>query len=433
MKTALKVIILFLIVFNFRIPYLYDTAVLSVIISLCYYIIVRKSIPFYQFNSRYVVTILWATVAMICIVMLITVIHGRYDFTLYMKRFTLQLFMLFALVVAYPIMIEGKEEHAFEETLKIICYTFAWEGAIHLTGFVYNPFGEWLIRLMPEDRKIVDTYVSDYYIHRFRFYAMSGSVFFELPAAMGVASLAYFRLLLARGQKYMGYYISIVVLMLLLAGIMLSGRTGFIGLVAGLLYYIVFTSGSKWKKDIWRLVTASILLGFVFYSSLSGKQREAFNDQLLPFALEGYYNWKESGTFFIRSADVTMESHYFPLKAETIQKGHGVEAMHVPFYRHTDAGYMNALVFGGIFYLLALSVYQCLYFIKPLSLVRLRVDANERRRDFWFFAILLLYMFVMEYKGVALGTQHLTEVVFLFICSAYMTQHYFREDYGQDS
>ncbi|MDR2690920.1 MAG: hypothetical protein LBB73_01245 [Dysgonamonadaceae bacterium] len=433
MKTSLKVIILFLIVFNFRIPYFYDTAVLSVIISLLYYIIVRRSIPFYQFNSRYVVTILAATVAMICIVMLITVFHGRYDFTLYMKRFTLQLFMLFALATAYPLMIEGKEEQALEETLKIICYTFAWEGAIHLTGFIYNPFGEWLIRLLSEDRKIVDSYVSDYYIHRFRFYAMSGSVFFELPAAMGVACIVYFRLLLERGQKYMGYFISIVVLMLLLAGIMLSGRTGFIGLFTGLLYYIVFMSRSGWKKDIWRLVAASALLGFIFYSALSDKQKNDFNEQLLPFALEGYYNWKEYGTFFIRSADVTMDSHYFPLKAETIQKGHGVEAMSVPFYRHTDAGYMNALVFGGIFYLLALVAYQCLYFIKPLSLARLRVDANGRRRDFWFFTILLAYMFVMEYKGVALGSQHLTEVVFLFICSAYITQHYFREDYGQDS
>jgi hypothetical protein len=429
MKTALKVIILFLIVFNFRIPFFYDTAVLALLITFLYYIAVKQAFPFYQYKSRYTVMILAATVAMICITMLITVIHGRYDFVLYTKRFALQLFMLFALVTALPLLIEGKEDRAFEEALKIICYTFACEGAIHLAGFIYNPFGEWIIRLMPEDRKIVETYVYEHNVHRFRFYALSGSVFFELPAALGIASIAYFRQLMMKGRRHPGYFRSVIVFMLLLAGIMLSGRTGFVGLGIGVLYFLVFMPKATRTKDLLGLGIAGALLVIVFFASLSDKQRKSFNNQLFPYAFEALYNWEESGEFFTASSDVTIYAHYFPLKWETVRQGHGVEAAFLPFYRHTDAGYMNALVFGGVFYLAALAFYQCLYFFKPLNLARRRTDRDERKRDRWFFIILLLYMFIMEYKGVALGSQHLTEVVFFFICFAYITRHHYREDH----
>jgi len=425
MKTILKVIILFLIVFSFRIPYFYNTAVLSAVISIVYYFFSTKSIPFSQFKSWYVITLFVGTLLIIFADLLVFTLHEEYSFLLHQKRLFLVLFMLFALVLALPIMIEGKEDHAFEEAARVICYVFALQGAIHLTGFLYNPFGEYIISIQAMDRIDVDAAVHRN-IARFRFYALSGSVFFELPSAYGVACIMFFRLQIIKGQKFISGYPAFIVLFLLIAGISLSGRTGFIGLFFGLFYFLIFAPNLTWTKNFQKWVVSVVVI-LIAFNLLTPKQRNAFYNDLFPFAFEAYYNLRDKGALSTGSTDVTMQVHYYPLKNETILWGHGTSSDELPFYEHTDAGYMMLLIYGGIFWLLAISIYQILYFIKPLSIANIR-GTPEGKRDFWFFMLLLIYMFVLEYKGGALGLQYQTEVLFIFVGAAYLAKHYYRLD-----
>jgi hypothetical protein len=430
MKTILKVIILFLIVFTFKIPYFYNTVVLSAVISIAYYFLSSKSIPFSQFKSWYVITLFVGYILIIFIDLLIITLHKEYAYTIHQKRLFLVLFMMFALVLALPIMIEGKEDHVFEEAAKIICYTFALQGAIHLTGFIYNPFGEFIISLQPPEYMEAVNRAGHANIARFRFYALSGSIFFELPSAYGVAAIMFFRLQLIKGQKYISGYSAFIVLFLLVAGISLSGRTGFIGFFLGLFYFLVFAPKLAWTKNLQKWIVCVVVL-FIAFNLLSPKQRNAFYDDLFPFAFEAYYNWRDKGTFSTGSSDVTMKVHYYPLRSETVLWGHGTGAVFAG-YEWTDAGYMDALIFGGIFWLLALSVCHSLYFIKPLSIANAR-GTPEGKHDFWCFMALFVYIFILEYKGSALALQYHTVILYLFVGTTYLIRHYYREDHGYSS
>jgi hypothetical protein len=335
------------------------------------------------------------------------------------------MFMMFATVYAFPIFIEGKEKHAFEEMAKIIGITFAVQGAIHLTGFIHKPFGEMIINMCGHHEEYLKADMAN--IKKYRYMACSGSIFFELPGAYGAASIILFRLLLIKGQRYIYGYGPMIVIFFIIAGICLTGRTGFIGFFMGLAGYLFFVPKNfpGWNKNLKRWGIFVAVCGIIYGGFLSPKQREDFTEDLLPFAFEAYYNWRDHGKFKTGSSDVTMEVHYYPLRSETWLHGHGRSSDTTPGYYHTDAGYMDHLIFGGIFFLLALSLYQILYFIEPLSIANSR-GTSESKRDFYFFMILMLHFFTIEYKGSALGIQHYTECLSLAAGLSYIIRHKYR-------
>jgi hypothetical protein len=410
-------------------PYLYNSVVLANIIVVIYYIFAEKKIPITYFFSRYSIIILIGTVCITLIDLAFTIFHGEYYF-LHQKRLILQFFMLASFIFALPLFIEEKENEAIERVSTIICFAFALQGLIHLAGFLYSPLGEWVLSLKPKN--FIDFIENpEYNIDRFRGYALAGSIFFELPAAYGVVCIAFFRLQLIKNQKYLSGIMTYVVFFFLIAGISLSGRTGFVGLFIGLFMYCFYSFSKLYSfwKSISKIGIAVIVTLIFFYFLLPAKQRNALEKEVFPFAFEAYYNYRDKGEFSTGSSDALAEWHYYPLENATLLVGHGNESGKITSYRYTDAGYMNALIYGGILYLLSLLIYQYLYFAAPLYSVR-RLDTDEERHDFTYFFLLFAYMLTLEYKANALGTQHITEVLYFAIGSTYMIRHYFRLEHG---
>jgi hypothetical protein len=411
-------------------PYLYNSVVLADILALVYYIFVERKIPVTYFYSRYSIIILIGTVCITLIDLAITIFHGEYYF-LHQKRLILQFSMLVSFIFALPLFIKGKENKAIETISVILCYAFALQGLIHLAGFLHMPLGEWILSLKPEGFiNFIEN--PEYNIDRFRGYALTGSVFFELPAAYGVVCIVFFRLQLIENQKYLSGIMAYIVFFLLIAGISLSGRTGFVGFFIGLFMYCFYSLRKlySFSKSIWKVLLGIMLALVFFYLLLPDKQRNALENDLFPFAFEVYYNFRDKGVFSTGSSDALLEWHYYPLENETLMIGHGNESGKISPYRSTDAGYMNVLIYGGILYLLSLLIYQYLYFAAPLYSVR-RLDTNEERHDFMYFFLLFAYMLTLEYKANALGTQHITEVLFFAIGSTHMIKHYFSLEHEQ--
>jgi hypothetical protein len=335
--------------------------------------------------------------------------------------------MLISFVFALPLFIENEENVAYEKIMALICYAFALQGLIHLTAYLYTPLGDYIYNhLKSADFR---AYMENpaYGINKFRGYAFTGSIFFELPAAYGVACIAFFRLQLIEGQKYLSGLKAYVVLFLLIAGISLSGRTGFVGVFIGLIIYSWFSFNKfyKWAQNTWKIIVAVFFaLGF-FYLLMTPSQQKKLTDEIFPFAFEAYYNWRDKGTLSTSSSDALIHGHYFSLRDETLLLGHGTQAGPSNSYKFTDAGYMNALVFGGFLYVLCLFIYQYLYFAYPLALTY-RSKSQDDRHDFLFFIALFIYMLILEYKADSLGTQHITEVLYLALGSTFMIRHYFR-------
>ena len=428
MKLIFKVLILFLIVFNFRIPVVYNSVVLADILVLLYYMFMRGAISVKYFFLRYNVIVLIGTVIITIIYMAYTILHGQYNFA-GEKRLVLQFFMLSSFIFSLPLFIENEEDEAYEKIFVLICYAFAAQGLIHLAGYLYTPFGDFIYTLKPAGFKdFMEN--PEYGIDKFRGYALTGSIFFELPAAYGVACIMFFRLQLIEGQKYLTGIKAYIVLFFLIAGISLSGRTGFIGAFLGLFLYSLysFNKFTSWLKNTWKIVAAVIFVLVFFYFLISPGQRNRLTDEVFPFAFEAYYNLRDRGSLSTGSSD-QLKGHYFSIRDETLLLGHGNAAGFGNSYQHSDAGYMNALVFGGVSWLICLSIYQYLYSAIPLGITRRR-DTPDNKHDFMCFLLLFIYMFILQYKADALGMQHITEVLQLAAGSTYMIKHYYQLENG---
>ncbi|MCL1938760.1 MAG: hypothetical protein FWF52_10235 [Candidatus Azobacteroides sp.] len=431
MKFFFKVVVFFLIVFNFRLPIVYNSVAIAAILASIYYVFIRKSIPFSYFFFRYNTIILAATILLTLITLSFTIAHDEFS-VLFTKRCLVMLSMLLALVYVLPLLIEGNEKTAYEEAAFILCYAFALQGAIHLTGFLVPPVGDFLFDMKPEGTKaaILDPSAN---IDKFRAYALTGSIFFELPSAYGVACIMFLRIQLMEDQQYITSYKSYAIFFLLIIGICLSGRTGFVGIALGLVWYLFFAYnklGAIFKTGV-RVLAGYVVLLCAFYLFLSPKQQASFVDDLFPFAFEMYYNYVDEGQLRTASTDVTMKNFYYPLEDKTLLYGDGVGSREHQFYKGTDAGYMNALIYGGIPYLLVLLVYQALYFIQPVSVAYKR-NTRENMIDLSCFVLLYIYMLILEYKDTALGTQHLTEVIFLFLGSCYLIKYYENQEESEN-
>jgi len=330
--------------------------------------------------------------------------------------------MLACLLFVLPILID-KKETAFNEAIAVICGAFALQGLIHTLGFLITPFGEFILSFSGAELGDIGGEEAS---RSFRFYALTGSTFFDLPAAYGVACIMFFRLQLDPNQNYLRGWKAFVVIVLMLLGITLAGRTGFIGFALGLALYLFY----NWShfSTIWRnavkIAGGYLLLLAVFYTVIPAQKQAYFIDNVIPFAFEAYYNWKETGRFATGSSDAL---EVFPLRPETLMWGDG-KTSGESTYHYTDTGYMNDLIYGGIFYLLALSLYQLLFFGTPMRMANMENDSKNGRINLFFFFLLFVHFFILEYKGKAIGFIHTAEVIVLYYGMAYLVEQYALED-----
>jgi hypothetical protein len=424
-KLVLKIILLFLIVFNFRMPFVYNSVFLSMILATFHYIFTRRAIPFTYFTYRHNATILIATLAMIFVAFVIITLHET-SADGNIRRLLVQLSMLLALIYILPILLEGKETEAYERAMLLVCYIFDLQGFIHLAAYFIPPLGDFMISIKSEIFKqgLLDPGKN---LDRFRGYALSGSVYFELPSAYGVAFILFIRLQLIEGQKYLTGYKSYIILFLFIAGIMLTGRVGFVGIGVGMgLYFLCVKDPiTVLGRILKNMIAFSPTLLIIWFFILSPTQRTSIENEIFPFAFEMYYRFRDTGTIGTWSSDVTFHSFYYPLREETLLWGHGVDNIYelLNMYTFTDAGYMRMIMFGGIPYLTCIIIYQFLYFSKPIK-AALQLRDKEAEKDLYCFLFLFAYILILHIKDMALGLQHLTEVLFLFIGFSYLIKYY---------
>jgi hypothetical protein len=424
MKLFFKVVIVFMIIFNFRLPVVYNSVFLALGLTTVYYFYALKAIPLTYFNLRYVGTVLVSTLFIAFLFFAFTIFHGKYDYV-FVKRMFIEFSMLFAIIYAFPLLIEDRESEAFELASLFICYAFALQGLIHLIGYLYPPFGEYMVSIKSHEMQgmLMDDQRTQ--IINFRGYALTGSLFFELPAAYGLAFLMFIRLQLIESQRYLTGYKAYAVFFLIMIGIILSGRTGFVGVGVGIALYFIFVPDpivifvNLLKKAA---ITVPFLL-FVYFFLLSPTQQEGLQENVFPFAFEAFYNVTEGREFGTASTDVTM-SFYFPLNDKTLVVGSGADVWSGgTSYRHTDAGYMRTIIFGGIPFLIIMIIYQYLYFSIPISLTR-AYNTKKEKVAFWCFLFSFIYILVLHIKDSALGTLQGMETMYLFLGATFIIQCY---------
>jgi hypothetical protein len=431
MKYLIRVILVFLIIFDLDVPLFRHSSTMVVAFCALYYLVSRKSVPITYFMSRYIFTLLVATFLVAVVQTAITVVHWSEGVGM-SRRFMLAGYLLCCLIFALPILIEEKRT-AFEDAIAIICGALALQGFIHALGFLIEPVGSSLAAIHLERAKssgmediLQDLIEGD---QAFRFYGLMGrgDPIFGIPGAYGIGCILFFWLQLLPGQSRLKGWNAFMIILFILLGITMSGRTGYVGFALGLMFYIVF----KWKdfSQLWQNVIKVacffLFLGLVARIVLTPQQWNNFENKVMPFAFEAYYNWRDFGKFGTVSTDALSEAHYYSVNIETIFLGEGGFS-DAKGYVHSDAGYMNNLIFGGVFYILILVIYQFLYVRLPIRTAKL-YDSEEGNICYFGFLILCVHMLILEYKGFALGMPIL-EVLMLYAGIAYMVEQYAMED-----
>lgn len=414
-----RAILLFLIIFNFHLPIVVYSSFLSVLLAGGYYVISGQKLPFYYFFYKHVFIILSALLALSFISYLISSAYITLDYDV-TKVFLLQLTMMICLVFVLPAIIGENESNAFENALSVVCYAFAIQGFIQISCLIYQPLARFMLSLQNEDI-ISRLEISNSY---FRGYSLTGSPFFELPAGFGVAFICFFRLILDKYRPYFKGFSTYIVFLLLLVGASFSGRTAFTGLAFGVVLYILCSlSIANTFRSVITLISFSIFLCLIYFLILTPSLRKTIDENVLPFAFEFLYRYGEAGNLGTESSDYLIENFYYMPDTDTVIFGTGhYTNKDGTYYGHTDAGYMRSLLFGGIFYSLALLIYQLLFFISPLSDARSR--GKSGKEDYLFLLSLLLHILVVNYKGEALGRMNIMQVLMLFITTSYVIRSF---------
>jgi hypothetical protein len=329
--------------------------------------------------------------------------------------------MLFALVYALPIFFKNVKDDFFEYIMVLVIYIFVIQGVISLISFVYEPVGDFLISLHNEGTVDRLSHVA------FRFYCLSGNSFFDLPAGFGLSIMLFIRLQFIEGKDYFPGIRKYLIFVILLIGCSFIGRTSFVGVALSLAMgiFMVQDVAVKLRRIIVGLLGSSIILLIMFFL-LKPAQQQMVQNNVLPFAFEFFYRYQEGDGLRTASSD-SLEDMYFPVSQETLWKGDGY--FFAPggyavggYYKGTDAGYMRQVLFGGIPYILLLILYQLLFFLKPMRLASYQMKITNRN-DLLLWLTFLGYIFVLNYKGDALGRMQLYQVLILLLGTAYIKQY----------
>ncbi|MHC9537669.1 hypothetical protein ACVQ8P_07740 [Dellaglioa sp. BT-FLS60] len=246
--------------------------------------------------------------------------------------------------------------------------------------------------------------------------------------ATGIAIVAYFGLAIAfavvefmfvyfwKEIEYTNFMIKISILILIIFGGIIAGRTSFIGFIFGILVVIVrdFSKGIKIKKihikvrNLYMFIISLIILifgiGIIVIFNISSKISEfiASNPAIQSFqkfTLRLFVNYQTTGKFTDNSVE-RLKTMYFPISIKSFFWGDALFTnKDKTYYMHTDAGYMRQLLYSGVFGFLYLVWYQ-FKFIKAI-------------KPKFFSLCLLILLFILNYKGVVIGTSSIIQSLLL--------------------
>jgi len=216
---------------------------------------------------------------------------------------------------------------------------------------------------------------------------------------------------------------------LIIFSIIISGRTGFIGLGFAALVFIFKTVRYKVFVNFVKKVSIAYVVIYCLYvlsSYIIPNVYQSINNNLLPWAFEFYYNFIETGEFSTSSSDQLTESHYYDLPDDTIVYGDGKYMQTNGFYYGlTDAGYMRQTLYFGVIGILLFAV---LYFrIAYINFVKLSSNYNFILPSY---AILL---FIAHYKGDVFTNSLILNRIFYVIGIGFILYAIKAEEDNRDS
>ncbi|MGB0870103.1 MAG: hypothetical protein ACPGSD_10935 [Flavobacteriales bacterium] len=195
-------------------------------------------------------------------------------------------------------------------------------------------------------------------------------------------------------RKNIGWFDYLTISLIFLS-IVVSGRTGFIGVAVAVFILISkIVTFQLFITSIRKFVLAAglIYIGYFSLQFVLPQIYASINNNLLPWAFEFYYNFLETGELTTASSDQLQDSHYYDLSDKTLFHGDGKYMRPDGFYYGlTDAGYMRQTMYFGVFGIILFSF----VYIRIAILNYKYLDRNLR----FIIPSIVLLLFIGHYKG----------------------------------
>ena len=402
-KTIFHVVLVFFLVFSFRIPFVYNSAILAFFISMPFCIL---RLDFYtQTLRRDLLLLLSLFFLIVFTTVFVIILHSTYDFGK-LNALASQFVVIFAcLPSAYIIARSSRnKENKLLYISKIISICFYLQSFIVIFSLFSYDFWSFIKLFQASDQ--ADIYEK---YQGVRGLSLAGGQFFSLSSVfvLGQLFIAYYLL----NKNKVSYFDVILFIMVFFCGLT-AGRTSALGGVIAISYWLLSWDRSNSRVIFTKLFVVSILSSLMIVPLLKILGKYDFViDIFIPFALEFLVNYLEGDGLSTSSSNVLF-SMYHDLSLDVIILGLGryIGADGAPFM-HSDPGYMRNIYLYGLFFSMPIFIFFFFNIHSILKFYRYNVDKI-------FIYFLVGCFFLLHVKGEVIShlitTQSLLFVVVFY-------------------
>lgn len=237
--------------------------------------------------------------------------------------------------------------------------------------------------------------------------ALSAATTYHLSLVYGIGFIVYVKEFLSRKISLL----NVVIGLLIFVGIFFAGRTGFVGVGIGFLAFL-FSRRIRLSKKLRLFFYIGIaLIGVVWLLSCFLPEFYALLEKrVFPYAFEFIYSLDDSGKMETASTNQLMEmwlNRDFNYIEFLI--GSGKYTINGAYYMQVDPGILRHTLFMGVIGYAFLFYYQLL--LLPVWKMRKEVC--------FYYSLILLYLFLMDFKGCTIGTNKFAFAVSLLLSYCY--------------
>jgi hypothetical protein len=408
-KEILLSILLFLFIFNIPFRFMpFGTSklfVLSSLILLLVLILKERKIFFINHTNIIIIFVLIVFLIMYSLIM-VGIVKKTFDFfPIYIYILFLVEHILGSFIILFFLSISNMLN--IDDFINIYINMAFFQAIISISMFLIPKFRNFIFSIADTKGEILFEMYNG-----IRGFGLAFNLTYDFAVIQSLALIFLVYIIMNKNIKKI-YWFKLIIISF---SIILSARTGFIGIFFSFILFLIFMMKNKIKfkkgiKIIFISLVVLILLSFTLFYSLNNNMQSKIKNEIIPFAFEMFISLYENNTFETGSTNVLFEKMYFKIDFNTFFFGDGyyLDPDGDNFYMNTDAGYMTQILYYGIFG--SLILYSIFIFIFYNVDKKLKENYKFQLRAIYIF--IGIYYFVVQIKGDFLLNGMAVKFIFL--------------------
>ena len=394
------ILILFFLIFNFRVPLFHNSILLSFFMILPLLLFGQNYLNIFTtfLKTKFFFRLLSISILLIIWFVIFAKLQGTFDYSFSMRLTMLTIGLVISIMFLSITSNQQLEKNNY--LLKLLFIIFSIQGLIQILGLINHDFFEFIQLFHNQDDSRAVSEIAKF--GGLRGGALAGDLFFSLSISYGLIFFLYVKFIIDKESFQM---IDGLNLLLYLIGMFTSARIGYLGVLLSFIYFLIVQK-VDWNSRIYsffKFFFYLLSLISIVYFILPDNILDIILNKLLPFAFEFLYNYVDKGDFSTASTShLSEEMFIYPSTLETWFVGDGrMVGLDGKYYMHTDAGYSRILFYFGIYGIIILFLYQLLFF--PYKNYEIKGNFFLEKNYFKTSFLIFFYIALINIKGMALG------------------------------